>query len=220
MVFAPGPRFTNVFQWFLTSGLLQASFFNGFSILLLAGSFRASFPQCLSTLLLRIPPRASLSTWYLTCIQCSCSFPPLLPQASSLGPGLLYYLQDCFSCVMASISITWFATSLSSFFGQGKASISHSSFRWTCWMYLPLLRVNIFSVCSGVARLRNFAVAMFVNIVLRSCPWGLHLSTLTTPFCSESCPGFHSKSITCGLPNKIVDLKRAIAYFWLLSWGL
>ena len=58
------------------------------------------------------------------------------------------------------------------FLGQGKASISHSSFRWTCWMYLQLLRVNIFSVCSGVARFRSFVVALFVDLFVQSSPWG------------------------------------------------
>ena len=137
MFFPPGLHFTNVFERFLllgfitsmffngfwpqaSSGLLWAWFFNGFSVLLLGGFFRASFLQCFSTLLLRIPPRASLSIWLLTCIQCSYGFSPLLPQAFSLGPGFLYYLQDRFSSLTASISITWFSMGLDSFWGRAR----------------------------------------------------------------------------------------------------
>ena len=196
MVFAPGLHFINVFQWFLTSGLLWAPLFNVFSILLLGGLFRASFLQCFSTLLLRIPPRASLPIWFLTCIQCSYGSSPLLPQAFSLGPGLLYYLQDRFSSLTASISITWSSMGLDSFWGRAwlQSVIAHFVEPAECIFNFSEFPYFSLFWCRSFPKLR-------CRTVCRSfCPKfsvGLHLSRRTTSCCLECCPGLHSKSLTC-----------------------
>ena len=220
MVFAPGPRFTNVFQWFLTSGLLWASFFNGFSILLLAGSFRASFPQCFSTLLLSIPPEASLSTWYLTCIQCSYGFSPLLPKASSLDPGLLYSLQECFSFVTASISVTWFAAIPIPFLGRAWLQSVITHFVEPAECIFDFSDLTYFSVCSGVARLRNLVVAMFVNMFVQHSPRAFIFWGWRRRFAQNLALGYILNQVPVWTFKHIVDLKHASAYFLVVALGL
>ena len=185
MVFDLRPPLGFIFQWFFNTfacrflqGFIFAMFFNTFALNPSQGFLVYMISDLYSVFLRFFSNFAkSILPW---------------PWASVLFVRLflichgfdLYYLIRC-DC--------------DSFFWQGMASISHDSFLWTCWMYLRLLRLNIFSVCSGVARLRKIVVAMFVNMFVHFFPMGLYFSRLTTSFCSNSCPGLHSinKSSTC-----------------------
>ena len=106
------------------------------------------------------------------------------------------------------------------FLGQGKASISHSSFRWTCWMYLQLLRVNIFSVCSGVARFRNFVVALFVDLFVQNFPWGFICQGSRHHVAQNLALGFILNQLPVWAFKQIAVLNHPITYCWLLSWVL
>ena len=141
-----------------------------FSILLLGGLFRASFLQCFSTLLLRIAPGASLSIWLLTCIQCSYGFSPLLPQAFSLGPGLLYYLQDRLSSPTASISTTWFSMGLDSFWGRARLQsvIAHFVEPAECIFHFSELTYFQFVLVSLVSEISlSHCLSIFLSKILR-----------------------------------------------------
>ena len=84
-------------------------------------------------------------------------------------------------------------------------------------MYLQLLRVNIFSVCSGVARFRNFVVALFVDLFVQNSPWGFICQGSRHHVAQNLALGFTLNQLPVWTFKRIVDLKHTITYFWLLS---
>ena len=87
-------------------------------------------------------------------------------------------------------------------------------------MYLQLLRVNIFSVCSGVVRFRIFVVALFVDLFVQNFLWGFTCQGSRHHVAQNLALGFILNQLLVWTFKRIVDLKHTIAYFRLLSWVL
>ena len=152
MVFAPGPRFTSVFQWFLTSCLLWSSSFSSFSILLLGGLFSASFLQCFSKLLLGIPPGASLSTWFLIIFNVPMVFLRFCHKHSPLALGFctICRIVSHFSWLRSLYRLIRYGSRF--FFGAGQ-----------CLNQLKLISLNLLHVSSTSQSQHIFSVF--------SCRW-------------------------------------------------